>query len=66
MPNLKILSGDDVIKIFENLGFVIDGQKGSHVKLKRMLNKDVKQTLTVPRHKELDKGTIRAIYNQAL
>lgn len=38
MPKLKTLSGEEVIKIFSDFGFVIVGQKGSHVKLKRMLN----------------------------
>lgn len=66
MPKLKILSGGDIIKIFEEIGFSIEYQKGSHVKLKRMINDNAKQTLTIPRHKELDKGTIKAIYNQAL
>lgn len=66
MPKLKILSGDDIIKIFEEIGFSIEHQKGSHIKLKRMINDNIKQTLTIPRYKELDKGTIKAIYNQAL
>jgi predicted RNA binding protein YcfA (HicA-like mRNA interferase family) len=64
MPKLKILSGKEVIKIFEIFGFSIAGQKGSHVKLQRI--KTSKQTLTIPNHPELDKGTLKAIYNQAL
>lgn len=66
MPKLKQLSGDDVIKILESFGFVLVGQKGSHVKLRRVSEAGIKQTLTVPRHAELDKGTLRAIYSQAL
>lgn len=66
MPKLKILSGDDIIKIFESFNFVIVGQKGSHVKLKRITEYNVSQTLTIPKHQELDKGTIKAIYAQAL
>jgi len=38
VPKLRVLSGDDVVKIFEQLGFWIANQKGSHVKLKRKLN----------------------------
>ena len=64
MPELKVLSGDEIIKILAEFGFSIDRQKGSHVKLTRIVNGS-KQTLTVPRHQELDKGTIKAIYNQA-
>lgn len=66
MPKLKILSGREVIKIFESFGFVVTGSKGSHVKLKRIVNNGFNQILTVPNHKELDKGTLKAIYNQAL
>jgi predicted RNA binding protein YcfA (HicA-like mRNA interferase family) len=66
MSKLKILSGEDVIKIFESFNFSIISQKGSHVKLKRIVNNDFKQTLTIPNHKKLDRGTIKAIYNQAL
>ena len=65
MPRLKVLSGEDVIKILESFNFVIVAQKGSHVKLRRKVNKS-NQTLTIPNHKELDKGTLRAIFNQAL
>lgn len=64
MPKLKILSGDDVIKILEKFGFEVISQKGSHVKLKR-ISENVTQALTILRHKELDKGTLRAIYRQA-
>jgi len=65
MPKLKILSGKDIIEILEDFGFLVIGQKGSYIKLCRYEN-DHKQTLTVPNHFELDKGTIKAIYNQAL
>jgi predicted RNA binding protein YcfA (HicA-like mRNA interferase family) len=64
MPKLKVLSSKDVIKILESFDFEVVSQKGSHVKLRRVL-KGIKQTLTIPAHKELDKGTIRAIFNQA-
>ena len=64
MPRLKVLSGEDVIKILESFNFVVTSQKGSHVKLRRIIKK-INQTLTIPNHKELDKGTLRAIFNQA-
>lgn len=63
MPRLKVLSGEDVIKILESFNFKIVAQRGSHVKLHRRVNK-LDQTLTIPNHKELDKGTVRAIFNQ--
>jgi len=63
MPRLKILSGEDIITILKSFDFFIAGQKGSHVKMKRAVG-DTTQTLTIPNHKELDAGTIKAIYNQ--
>jgi predicted RNA binding protein YcfA (HicA-like mRNA interferase family) len=64
MPKLKTLSGSDLIKILFLFGFEIKSQKGSHVKLVRIIEKN-EQVLTIPNHKELDKGTLRAIFRQA-
>jgi len=66
MPKLRVLSGEDVIRILGRFGFMRVGQKGSHVKLQRILLDERKQTLTVPAHKELFKSTTSEIYNQAL
>lgn len=66
MPKLKNLSGSDLLKIFMIFGFQKMGQKGSHIKLVRYLGDDIKQILTIPNHDELDKGTLKAIYRQAL
>lgn len=65
MPKLKNLSAKKVISIFEEFGFSVVGQKGSHVKLVRQVSSG-RQVLTVPNHKELDKGTVKGIYSQAL
>ena len=66
MPKLRVLSGKKVSKIFLSFNFNVAAQKGSHIKLVRVLSGGVRQTLTIPNHPELDKGTIRAIYRQAL
>lgn len=64
MAKLRILSGPDVIAIFEEFGFTVCSQKGSHVKLRRAIPGLV-QTLTVPNHRQLKKGTLLAILGQA-
>jgi predicted RNA binding protein YcfA (HicA-like mRNA interferase family) len=64
-PKLKALSGREVIRILQEFGFQIERQRGSHVKLSRISPAGEKQILTVPLHKELDKGTLRAIFRQA-
>ena len=64
MPKLKRLSGNDIIKILGFFSFIQVSQKGSHVKLRRIIDGE-NQTLTIPFHKELDKGTANAILRQA-
>ncbi|HEY4483378.1 MAG TPA: type II toxin-antitoxin system HicA family toxin [Candidatus Paceibacterota bacterium] len=57
MPKLKVLSAKDIFAILASFGFTVESQKGSHVKFKRMIV-GLKQTLTVPNHPELDKGSV--------
>lgn len=65
MPSLRRMSGRAVLAIFQSLGFVVQSQKGSHVKLRRLGPEGEKQSLTIPNHSELDTGTLRAIIRQA-
>jgi len=65
MPKLKRLSGSQVVAIFEQFGFSIVAQRGSHAKLGRVLDDSTRQTLTVPIHGEIDIGTLGAIFRQA-
>ncbi len=65
MPKPKRLSGDEVISALSHFGFTIHSQRGSHVKLRRVTAGGIVQTLTVPRHRELDTGTLTAILRQA-
>ena len=64
MPKLRRLSGDDVVAILTRFSFEVHSQRGSHVKLRRAGPAGT-QTLTIPRHRELDPGTLRAIFRQA-
>lgn len=60
---LKVLSGSEVVKIFETFGFaVIGGTK--HVKMRR-LGTDAVQTLIVANHSPIGKGLLRTIFMQA-
>ncbi|MCH8987386.1 MAG: type II toxin-antitoxin system HicA family toxin [Chloroflexi bacterium] len=65
MPRLRRLSGAEVIGILESFGFHVISQRGSHVKLRRTASGGENQTLTIPRHRQLDVGTIQAIVRQA-
>jgi len=66
MPSkLRRLGGDDVMKIVKRFGFERVGQRGSHVKLRRVTPDGRKQTLHIPLHRELRRGTLYAAYSQA-
>jgi predicted RNA binding protein YcfA (HicA-like mRNA interferase family) len=65
MPRLRTLSGGDLIGAFARFGFLRVSQRGSHVKLRRVLANGTRESLTVPLHDELDRGTLQAIYRQA-
>ena len=58
------MSGAEVITVFQGFGFEVASTRGSHAKLRRLVG-EVKQTLTVPTHSELDTGTLRAIIRHA-
>ncbi len=49
MPKLRRLSGEEIVRIFEKFGFAIVAIKGSHYKLRRIVDNQ-KQTLHVPVH----------------
>jgi predicted RNA binding protein YcfA (HicA-like mRNA interferase family) len=51
--------------LFRHFGFAKVSQRGSHVKLRRETTAG-RQTLTIVLHKEVDKGTLLAIFRQAL
>ena len=62
---LRRLSARDVLAALENFGFEVVATRGSHAKVRRVTGDGQTQTLTLPLHKDLDLGTIRAIYRQA-
>jgi predicted RNA binding protein YcfA (HicA-like mRNA interferase family) len=64
VPKLKRLTAKQVLAILAQFGFVIASQRGSHIKLARMVQNQ-KQILTIPNHPELDTGTCKAIMRQA-
>ena len=66
MAKFRTLSGDDLLRIFSQFGFTTHSQRGSHVKPGRIPSSGDRQTLTIVAHKQVDKGTLQAIFRQAL
>lgn len=62
MPKLPLLSGRQVVKTFSKLGWRVARQRGSHVILTKAGHI---ATLSVPNHKEVAKGTLRALIRDA-
>ena len=54
------LSGADVVRALERVGFTVLRQSGSHMRLGK---NDVR--VTVPNHKTIAPGTLKSILNQA-
>jgi predicted RNA binding protein YcfA (HicA-like mRNA interferase family) len=65
MPRLRRLSAREVVAALKSFGFEVVATRGSHAKLRRATAEGVRQILTVPLHKDLDIGTVQAIYRQA-
>lgn len=63
MSKLPVLSGMEVVKALSKIGYEIDHQTGSHIILRH--REAPQRRLTVPKHKEIAKGTLRAIVRQA-
>jgi predicted RNA binding protein YcfA (HicA-like mRNA interferase family) len=60
---LPSISGREAVKAFQRLGYEIDHQTGSHIILRHV--KPPYRRLAVLSHKEVAKGTLRALIRQA-
>jgi predicted RNA binding protein YcfA (HicA-like mRNA interferase family) len=61
VSKLPVVSGADCVKALGKIGFVVYRQRGSHI---TMVRKTPPSQTTIPNHKELDRGTLRAIIRQ--
>jgi predicted RNA binding protein YcfA (HicA-like mRNA interferase family) len=62
MSGLPRISGRDCVKALNKAGFYLKRQEGSHMILRR---DNPFGQVVVPDHKELDRGTLRAIIRQS-
>jgi predicted RNA binding protein YcfA (HicA-like mRNA interferase family) len=62
MASLPVLSGKEVVRSFERLGWRIARQSGSHIV---MIKEGEVATLSVPDHREVAKGTLRSLIRAA-
>jgi predicted RNA binding protein YcfA (HicA-like mRNA interferase family) len=62
---LRRLSSRELCQGLVSFGFVVVATRGSDAKLRRTTSEGVRQALTIPLHRELAPGTLRAIFRQA-
>jgi predicted RNA binding protein YcfA (HicA-like mRNA interferase family) len=60
---LPRVSGREVVKALQKVGYEKDRQRGSHIVLRRTAPPH--RRITVPDHKEVARGALRAITRQA-
>ena len=61
MSRMPVCSGAEAVKAFRQLGYEVDHQTGSDI----ILRHPSQRRLTVPNHRELAKGTLRAVIREA-
>lgn len=61
MSKLPVISSAECVKALGKIGFLVNRQRGSHIILVR---EDPRTTISIPDHKEIDRGTLRAIIRQ--
>jgi predicted RNA binding protein YcfA (HicA-like mRNA interferase family) len=59
---LANISGKEASKAFQEVGWQIIGQVGSHLVMSKP---DLRVNLSIPQHKELSIGTLRALIRNA-
>jgi predicted RNA binding protein YcfA (HicA-like mRNA interferase family) len=62
MPARPVLSGREVVKVFESLGWTVVRRSSIPI---IMMHPDQNVTLSVPDHKEVAKGTLRSLIRTA-
>jgi predicted RNA binding protein YcfA (HicA-like mRNA interferase family) len=62
MGNIRVLSGEEVVHVFESLGWHVARRRGSHI---AMIKEGEIATLSFPDHKEVARGTLRSMIRSA-
>ncbi len=62
MPSPPTMTGREVVKVFESLGWRVDRRNSAHI---IMVKENEIASLSIPDHKEVAKGTLRKIIQAA-
>jgi len=61
MPKIPQISGKNLVKVLEKIGYFVVRQKGSHIRMRH----ESRWPITVPNHKVLGIGLLRKILRDA-
>ena len=64
MSGLPVVSGREVVVALQKIGYEVVRQRGSHIRMRHPTDPD-RRPVTVPDHRELRVGTLRAILRDA-
>ncbi len=64
MPKLPVSSGDQAVRAFQRIGYVVVRQRGSHIRLHHPSDLS-RRPLTIPKHRELGRGLLRKLLRDA-
>ena len=62
MASLPVVSGSDVVKVFQTFGWTLARQSSSHI---IMTKEGEIASLSIPNHKEVARGTLRSLIRSA-
>jgi len=63
VARLPVVSGRRVVRVLEKAGYEVDRQRGSHIVLRH--SRPPHRRVVVPDHREVARGTLRAILRNA-
>lgn len=64
MGGLPSISGREVVKALRKIGYEQDRQRGSHIVLRQTI--EPHRRVVVPDHREVARGTLRAIIRESV
>jgi len=63
LSRLPVVSGKDLVRVFEQVGYAVSHQTGSHIILRH--TNPPHRHLSIPNHREVAKGTLRGLIRDA-
>jgi len=63
MGKLPVVSGQDIVRVFQRIGYEVNHQTGSHIIVRRIVAPH--RHASIPNHREVAKGTLRGLIRDA-